>query len=346
MNGGMTMGNKPGVRHYFAEGLTSRGYISLLPNMMPNWSKIYVLLGGAGSGKSTMLKMLGLDLLDRGYEVDFLRSARDPDSIAGFSLPCEGLAAIDICDVAPFRWRAPGIIEKFIDYTVTYDQLKLIKVKSDLLETERNLCQLQLELEDELAEQFGSRPKHKPFRNYSSVSWIFNNLQQSDEERISSAAWLKVQTALQTLQKSAVTSCFLHGLSSDGWINLAPHFLTDFDQIRLEGEDTSEALSWILKEAELLGQIIEIVLHPLNPDEVVGIAFPKRNLAIWQGNPEVLAEQGLLELPGKLKETLTRYQHQKSLLKSFITDAVDFEKLDRLREGLLNQVLRDLEIHS
>ncbi|KJS50812.1 MAG: hypothetical protein VR66_00930, partial [Peptococcaceae bacterium BRH_c23] len=111
------MRNKTGVRHYFAEGITTRGYISLLPNMMPSWQRAYVLLGGPGTGKSTFIKVIGLELLDRGYEIDFLRSARDPDSMAGFIVPRQGLAMLDAMEVSPLRWRAPGVIEKFIDFS-------------------------------------------------------------------------------------------------------------------------------------------------------------------------------------------------------------------------------------
>ena len=119
------MGQKPGVRHYFAEGVTNRGYISLLPNMMSEWERTYVLMGGPGTGKSTMIKMIGLELLDRGYEVDFLRSARDPDSMAGFSIRRSNLAMLDLYEVAPLKWRAPGIVERFVDLTSHCDLRKI-----------------------------------------------------------------------------------------------------------------------------------------------------------------------------------------------------------------------------
>jgi (p)ppGpp synthase/HD superfamily hydrolase len=99
-----------------------------------------------------------------------------------------------------------------------------------------------------------------------------------------------------------------------------------------------------LREAQQLGQMIEIVLHPLNPDEVIGIVFPERHLAIWQGNPENLKDQGLdRPFSEKLIETLISWQTHRSQLKGIYMATVNFERLDSYRETVLNQILCDLQ---
>ena len=340
------MRNKNGVRHYFAEGLTTRGYISLLPNMMPGWKRVYVLLGGPGTGKSTMIKIIGLELLDRGYEIDFLRSVRDPDSMAGFIMPRMGLAVIDAMEVSPLRWQAPGVVEKFTDFSMFCDEVKLERQRSSILEMEKALQDLQTTLEDELASELGallSSRTLKPSREKGNVSWVLGNAAQLKVKKENTGPWPLAENALKLLQKSVVNPFFLHGLTPDGWLNLAPHFLADFDQIRLEGEDTLDALDWVLREAQQLGQLIEIVLHPLNPDEVIGIVFPERHLAIWQGNPEKLEDQGLARSLSKaLKDTLSSWHAYRAQLKGIYMEAVNFDQVDTHRESVLNQILGDL----
>lgn len=340
------MRNKNGVRHYFAEGLTTRGYISLLPNMMPSWKRGYVLLGGPGTGKSTMIKIIGLELLDRGYEIDFLRSVRDPDSMAGFIMPRMGLAVIDAMEVSPLRWQAPGVVEKFTDFSMFCDEVKLERQRSSILEMEKALQELQTTLEDELASELGallSSRTVKPSREKGNVSWVLGNAAQLKVKKENTGPWPLAENALKLLQKSVVNPFFLHGLTPDGWLNLAPHFLADFDQIRLEGEDTLDALDWVLREAQQLGQLIEIVLHPLNPDEVIGIVFPERHLAIWQGNPEKLEDQGLARpLSKTLKDTLSSWHAYRAQLKGIYMEAVNFDQVDTHRESVLNQILGDL----
>ncbi|MDR3539936.1 MAG: hypothetical protein P4L69_03060 [Desulfosporosinus sp.] len=341
------MGNKTGVRHYFAEGMTTRGYISLLPNMMPSWQRAYVLLGGPGTGKSTLIKVIGLELLDRGYDIDFLRSARDPDSIAGFIMPRMGLAMLDAMEVSPLRWRAPGVVEKFIDFRIFCDERKLEKQRSEILKMENQIQELQMTLEEELATELVSligNKAHKPHTGKEDISWILENSAHLKIKKEHTGPWPLAENAIKLLQKSVINPYFLHGLTAQGWLNLAPHFLTDFDQIRLEGDETLDALDWVLREAQQLGQMIEIVLHPLNPDEVIGIVFPERHLAIWQGNPENLGDQGL-ERPfsPKLIETLASWQTHRSQLKAMYMDTVNFEQVDGYRETMLNQILCDLQ---
>lgn len=341
------MRNKAGVRHYLAEGMTARGYISLLPNMMHSWNRVYVLLGGPGTGKSTLIKAIGLELLDRGYGVDFFRSVRNPEAMAGFIMPQTGLAMLDAMKISPLRWRAPGVVEKFIDFGVFCDRLKLEKRRSDILKRERLLQDLQTTLDEELTAELGAllanrSPKHHPEKE--DVAWILRNSARLKVKKEDPSPWHLAENALRLLQKSLIIPYFLHGLTVEGWLNLAPYFLTDFDQIRLEGEETLDALDWVLREAQQLGQLIEIILHPLNPDEVIGIVFPERHLAIWQGNPENLQDQGLdRPFSEKIKEILIAWQTHSSELKAIYTDALDFEQLDRNKEIVLNDVLEILQ---
>ena len=341
------MRNKTGVRHYFAEGMTTRGYISLLPNMMPSWQRVYVLLGGPGTGKSTLIKVIGLELLDRGYGVDFFRSVRDPDSMAGFIIPNMGLAMLDAMEVSPLRWRAPGVVEKFVDFSIFCDEIKLEKQRSQILIIENLLQDLQNTLEEELAEELGLLLGNRvPKRSMEKeeISWILGNSACVKVKKEHTGPWPLAENALKLLQKSVIIPYFLHGLTVNGWLNLAPHFLTDFDQICLEGDETLDAIDWVLREAQQLGQKIEIVLHPLNPDEVIGIVFPERHLAIWQGNPENLKDQGLdRPFSAKLKETLIAWQSHRSELKAIYMEAISFDQLDSYRETLLNEILCDLQ---
>lgn len=341
------MGNKPSVRHYFAEGITNRGYISLLPNMMSEWERTYVLMGGPGTGKSTLIKMIGLELMDRGYEVDFLRSARDPDSFAGFVIRRSNLAMLDLYEVAPLRWRAPGVVERFVDFSVYCDVSKLDKQRQQILELESEMNRVQQRIGEILAEEFGEKLRQKPYLNKGTEDkgrpWL-SNIYASGILKATDGPWPKAQDALRMIQKSAVNSFFLHGMDCEGWLNLAPHYLADYDQICLDGEETRDAMDWVLREAELLGQIIDVVLHPLYPDEILGIVFPERNLAIWQGCPNELSDQGLgRPFSEKLKETLVQAQNLRGLLKSIYMKFIDFDQVDKLRDDLLNLILRDID---
>lgn len=338
------MGNKPNGRHYFAEGITNRGYISLLPNMMSEWERTYVLIGGPGTGKSTMIKMIGLDLLDRGYEVDFLRSAWDPDSMAGVVVRRFNWAILDQYEIAPMHWRAPGVIEHFVDFSKYCNQTKLAQQRLRILEFEKKIKKGQQRVGELLAEEFGEKIRERFYiKTEGDRSWL-PKLYAADLFNEAKGLWSKAQDALKKIQKSAVHSFFLHGINTEGWLNLAPYYLMDYDQIRFDGEEAHEAMEWVLKEAEQLGQVIDIILHPLYPDEILGIVFPERNLAIWQGNPEHLSDQGLgRPFSNELKEALLDLQIIRDQLKGVYTKTVDFDQVDIIKANLISMILRDMD---
>ena len=342
------MGSKASVRHYFAEGLTLKGYISLLPGRRPDWERTYVLLGGPGTGKSTLIKMIGYELLDRGYELDFLRSVQDPDAMAGLVLPHYRLAMLDAQKISPLRWHAPGLIEHFLDFSLFLDKDLLRRRRDDFITLEEKLEQAQAKVEEGMSLEFGAWLAEKPARcsrviNVNVPGWHEVSVPLPDNP----APWSLAAQALAKLQKSTLYPCFLQGLTPEGWLNLAPYFLGDCDQIRLEGEETLDALNWLSREVQHLGQVAEIVLHPLDPDEIIGIVFPERKLALWQGNPERLTDQGLKETLGpELTEALTERARINNLLKGIYTETVDFAAVDKLREQVLNQILRELEAEA
>lgn len=70
-------------------------------------------------------------------------------------------------------------------------------------------------------------------------------------------------------------------------------------------------------------------------------------MAIWQGNPEKLGDQGL-ERPfsKKLIETLASWQTDRSQIKAMYMEAVNFDQVDAYRETLLNQILGDIQIKT
>lgn len=340
------MGVRPNDRHYFAEGITNRGYISLLPHMMLEWDKAYILMGGPGTGKSTLIKMIGLDIADRGYEVDFMRSAWDPDSIAGILMRKLNWAILDNYEVAPSRWRAPGLMEEMIDFASFCNKEKLEEKREEILEITERIAKGQRQIGEILATDFSEPLREKSNSSYlkeEEKPWL-PKLHATDLFKNKKDSWSKAQDALKKIQKSIIRSYFLHGLGTEGWVNLAPSFLQECDQIRIEGEEAHEAMEWILQEAESLGQVIDIVLHPIYPDETLGIVLPERNLAIWQGDPACLKEQGLDKVYSiSLKEALYQTKEAREHLKALYTETVDFDKVDALRADLLNCILRNLD---
>jgi hypothetical protein len=145
------------------------------------------------------------------------------------------------------------------------------------------------------------------------------------------------------IRKESISFLFLHALQIDGWLNLTPRYLRDYDRICLDTDDSNKILKDIFKETRSMGQVIDIVVHPLYTYLLMGIIFPDKNLAIWRGNPEKIEEQGLgSNHSPEIVSILETYRSKRIKLKNIMNNCVNFEGLNKLRIELLNSILADL----
>ncbi|NLO20691.1 MAG: hypothetical protein GX119_01655 [Syntrophomonadaceae bacterium] len=72
------MSEKGKIRYVFTSSHTNQGFYTFIPTLLGGMKKVYVLKGAPGVGKSSLIRSLGQELYQRGYEVDFWLSAEDP----------------------------------------------------------------------------------------------------------------------------------------------------------------------------------------------------------------------------------------------------------------------------
>lgn len=341
------MGNGAGVRHYFIEAFTPYGYISLLPELLKEKKHTYLLTGGPGTGKSTMIKLIGIQLIDRGYDVDYIRSVREPDSVAGFYLPKHNICLLDKNEFKTKKIDFKNEYHREIDFNSFCRRSKLDQHKPLISEIETKLTDLEKKLVVQLGDDYGQVYTSEDYKEINVVK-TFMSLKKSlgvNDKDSTSLSVDEISEILSKIKKNYLTFYFLHGLHIDRWLNLAPRYLKDFDRICLEVEDSTEMLRDILNEVKCLGQVIEIIVHPLKPYTIIGIVFPEKNLAVWEGNPCKLEEQGFQQKHSlNTTKILEEYRSSRIQLKSLINDTVNFRGLDDLRSELLSSILADLNM--
>ncbi len=91
---------------YFLGGNTTQGFVSLYGAWCAEETAqaLYVLKGGAGCGKSTLMKTLGKRWEAQGEAVEWVHCSGDPDSLDAVRVPRLGVSIVD--GTAP-QSRAP-----------------------------------------------------------------------------------------------------------------------------------------------------------------------------------------------------------------------------------------------
>ena len=87
-----------GKRRYFPGANTGRGFIGHFEGIVPPWSEphyTYVLKGGPGVGKSTLMKKCAAIARANGFTVEEFRCASDPESFDAVRIPQRRLVLLD-----------------------------------------------------------------------------------------------------------------------------------------------------------------------------------------------------------------------------------------------------------
>lgn len=76
---------------------TSGGFVSLFDRLTEEHSpyKTYIIKGGPGCGKSTLMRLTAKKLSERGYPVELIHCASDPDSLDGVICRNRRIAVVD-----------------------------------------------------------------------------------------------------------------------------------------------------------------------------------------------------------------------------------------------------------
>lgn len=130
------------IKHYFACSNTSKGFQNFFASNLKNLDKIYILKGGPGTGKSSLMKKIGSTMANKGLPVEYIHCSSDPNSLDGVIMRSLSIAIVDGTAPHVIEPTAPGAIEEYVNLGVAWDVEKLAKHKKEILflESEISAC--------------------------------------------------------------------------------------------------------------------------------------------------------------------------------------------------------------
>ena len=120
---------------YFLGGNTPQGFYSLYHQLSDpdRFSSLYIIKGGAGNGKSSLMRRVERHALAAGQPVEEVLCSGDPDSLDALILPKQSAALVDGTAPHVVEPKYPGVVERYIDLSGSYDRAGLQCVKSDVI---------------------------------------------------------------------------------------------------------------------------------------------------------------------------------------------------------------------
>jgi hypothetical protein len=126
------------ILNFYAGGNTALGFANLYYSSLQGLTRLFVLQGGPGTGKTKLIQEIGDHLAQQGYEIWKLHSASDNDSLDGVVIPKLKVAIVD--------GAAPRIIEPELS------EGAIVQVDLDQAADKFQLSQHEVEI-DNLVEQ-------------------------------------------------------------------------------------------------------------------------------------------------------------------------------------------------
>lgn len=118
--------------NYFLGANSPTGFYSLY-HQLSDLNRLYILKGGAGCGKSSLMKRVAKHAGAAGLDTQLILCSGDPDSLDAVILPEKRVAVVDGTAPHVVEANCPGAVETYVDLSQFYDHEGLQPVKSELM---------------------------------------------------------------------------------------------------------------------------------------------------------------------------------------------------------------------
>jgi len=349
---------------YFLGGNTPMGFYSLYHQLSdPDRTRIlYILKGGAGCGKSTLMRRVLSHAHAAGLEAELIPCSGDPDSLDGVIFPALGTAIAD--GTAPHVMEADyaGAVEQYVDLSCYYDHAALQPLRPDIL----------------TATQEYRRHYKRAYRCLDAAG----KLRQDEEERLNvEALRLKLQKRAKGIIHREIKAAktgqgrlsqrFLTAVTHKGPVVLWSTVTAQADRIYRLSDRYGLAhhlLSPVLTAALAAGQDVTACPDPMRPDRIAHLILPELSLAFVTDCPDFpwtdhtyrhlrLDAAAEADLPSTVKpclrfsrkvsgalmdEAISALAQAKTAhdrLETLYNPHVDFEGVCRLADGLAEKII-------
>ncbi|WP_042354462.1 PRK06851 family protein [Bacillus rubiinfantis] len=120
------------IKKYFAGGNTARGFHNLFDSNLQGLNRLFILKGGPGTGKSSLMKKVGQEWAERGYDIELLYCSSDCESVDGVIIPALKVGIVDGTAPHVIEPKAPGAVEEYINLGEAWDAAALAEQKNKI----------------------------------------------------------------------------------------------------------------------------------------------------------------------------------------------------------------------
>jgi len=359
------------IRNYYAGGNTAKGFYNLYDSALEDLNKLYILKGGPGTGKSTLIKSIGELIVNKGLNIEYLHCSSDTKSVDGVIVPEFQIGIVDGTAPHVIEPKAPGVIEEYVNLGDAWNSKKLSVHKEAILS-----------LNDEISRKFQTA--------YDTFSAALKAHDEIEEIYISNMDFQEANKLTDELnelffsndtvsKEPKIKHRFLGAATPSGAVDFIQNLTEDIEKRYFikgrAGSGKSTMLKKIASVGESRGFDIEVYHCGFDPNSLDMVIIPEKSIAIFDStapheyfpdrkNDEIIDMYERCITPGtdekfsneierttksykdKMKEAISYLAEVKVLrdqLEAIYIEAMDFSKVDQIQKEILEEIISIIE---
>ncbi|WP_053957596.1 hypothetical protein [Inediibacterium massiliense] len=351
------------IKKVFPGGNTSKGFYSYYDQIIDSKAtKLWIIKGGPGVGKSSFMRKIGYEIAQNGYDVEFHQCSSDYDSLDGIMIPDLKMAMIDGTSPHVVDPKYPGAVDEILNFGQFWNELGIQKHKESIIRISKET----------------SKCFQRAYKFFAAAKLIRDDMNAIYEEALERR---KLDQKLVTLKKE-----LFHHLdyNEEGKIRhlfgsaFTPKGYVDYYDTILEGIQTiyyvdgtyidtmSQLIEKIAYEGMSRGLNVEVYHEPLDEKNIQTLIIPLLQVGITTSdryahscNQKIVFSdflkrdilslyEDLLKEDRKFYEELIdtgifnikKAKEKHDQLEKIYIEYMDFKKIDELRENILQKILK------
>ena len=354
------------IKHYFACGNTAKGFQNFFASNLKNLDKIYILKGGPGTGKSSLMKKVGHLMTTKGIPVEYIHCSSDPHSLDGIVVRSIGMAIVDGTSPHVIEPTAPGAIEEYINLGTAWDVEALADNKEKILSLQSEISACHPKAYDCFS---------KALRIHDEWEKIYIDAMDFEKANLYTEEVIERLLGDHQLNKrSVIMHRFFGGSTPEGPKDFVKDLTADIKTRYFikgrPGSGKSTMLKKILTTAQGKGLDVEVYHCGFDPDSLDMLLIPELDLCIFDStapheyfparendivldmytqlitpNTDEDHEEAILDISKRYKtcnaEGISHLAHAKRLhddLEKYYIKATNFDIINQLTDSLLSKI--------
>lgn len=122
-------------QRYFSGSNSGEGFHNYFDGVVPSWARLtryFMIKGGPGVGKSTLMKRVAAKAEEAGEEVERFYCSGDPDSLDAVRLVKRGIVFADATSPHTMDPQFPGAVEEIVNLGEHIDRSRIIRYRDEV----------------------------------------------------------------------------------------------------------------------------------------------------------------------------------------------------------------------